>query len=510
VSLPEVAQGRKQPAEALSFAAPYRRSLDLSERRVLLVVMDVLLLLLVGYGISWDTRGPGNFPGLALLFAIPWLFLTQITGLYDLSTASRPKATLTALATTTALFDLVLLVTWFVVGTSTVHFHLVHGHWVTVQHYVPAHGGDARAFKTELYYFISRPKLFIFMLAGPAVIGLWRLIYIHFFGAAHFQRKVLIVGAGTAAATLLHAIRANEGHGIAVMGLIDDDPAKQHAAVDGFRVLGDSARMWPLVSDMSVEEVVLAINQPSSPSLYQGLGTCYEHSIAVSLMPQMYEEVTGQVPVEHMGPHWFGSVQLGRSGGSIAFAFKRIVDIALGLIAVIVTLPVALVLAVIIKLTSKGSIFHRQERVGLHGKPFNIVKFRTMREDAEKPGEAVWAELDDPRATAVGRWLRRTHLDELPQFYLVVKGDMSLVGPRPERPEFVRELESTLPLYRARYSMRPGIAGWAQIHYPYGASVDDALAKLRYDLYYVKNWTPLLDTSIMVRTITRVIGLRGR
>ena len=132
-------------------------------------------------------------------------------------------------------------------------------------------------------------------------------------------------------------------------------------------------------------------------------------------------------------------------------------------------------IAVAVKVSSRGTVFHRQERVGLHRKPFNIVKFRTMRNDAERPGEPVWAELDDPRATGIGRWLRKTHLDELPQFWLVVKGDMSLVGPRPERPEFVRALE-TLPLYRARYSMRPGIAGWAQIHYPYGASVEDALA----------------------------------
>jgi lipopolysaccharide/colanic/teichoic acid biosynthesis glycosyltransferase len=133
-----------------------------------------------------------------------------------------------------------------------------------------------------------------------------------------------------------------------------------------------------------------------------------------------------------------------------------------------------------------------------------------MRADAELPGEAVWASLDDPRATKIGRWLRRTHLDELPQFLLVVKGDMSLVGPRPERPEFVRQLEKTIPLYRARYSVRPGIAGWAQLNYPYGASVEDALAKLRYDLYYVKNRSTMLDLAIIGGTLTRVFGMRGR
>jgi exopolysaccharide biosynthesis polyprenyl glycosylphosphotransferase len=474
-----VAAGQEPPAPvqdaALWSTQQHRRSLALSERRILLLVMDVVLLLLVGYGISWDTKGPGNFPGLALLFAIPWLFLTQITGLYELSTAARERATLRALSTTSALFAMALILAW-----------VIHP------------------------YFASRPKLLIFALGAPAAIGLWRFAYIRLFGEAHFQRRVLVIGAGSASKALLRAIHSCDGHGVSVIGLLDDDRSKLATSLEGVPVLGDSSQMWPVVSNMSVEEVVLAINQPTSSSLYQGLGTCYEHSIAVSLMPQLYEEVTGQVPVEHMGPHWFGSVQLGRSGGGISFALKRIIDITLGLVAVVVTLPLVLILAALIKLTSKGPILHRQERVGLHGRPFKIVKFRTMKVDAEKPGEAVWAELDDPRATGVGRWLRRTHLDELPQFYLVVKGDMSLVGPRPERPEFVSELESMLPLYRARYSMRPGIAGWAQIHYAYGASVDDALAKLRYDLYYVKNWTPVLDTAIMVRTITRVFGLRGR
>jgi len=467
-----------------------RRSLAVSERRVLLIGLDLLVLLLVGYGLSWDSHGPGNFPGLALLFAIPWVVFAQIAGLYDLSTAAREKASLRSLAAATALFDLTLLLAWFVIGTSITH--------------VP--GTD----HSVTHYFISRTKLFIFMVAGPAAIGLWRLVYIRFFGAAHFQRRVLVVGAGSAAATLLRAIVKNEGHGVIVTGIVDDDPSKIGGMVAGVPILGDSSAMWPLVSNLMVEEVVLAVNQPSSPALYQGLGTCYEHGIAVSLMPRLYEEVTGQVPVEDMGPHWFGSVQLGKSGGGMSFAVKRIVDLVLGTVAVVVTFPLVAIIALIVKLSSRGPVLHSQERVGLHGRPFRIIKFRTMHTGAEKPGEAIWADLDDPRATRVGRWLRRMHLDELPQFFLVVKGDMSLVGPRPERPEFVHELEETIPLYRARYSMRPGIAGWAQIHYPYGASVGDALAKLQYDLYCVKNWTPVLDVAIMVRTVTKVIGFRGR
>lgn len=452
-----------------------RRSLAISERRLLLIVTDVALLLLVGYGLSWEAKGPGNFPGLALLLAIPWLVFGQIAGLYDLATAARERACVAALTATALAFDLVLLLSFF---------------------YVP--------------FYASRSKLQILAIAGPLAIGAWRLAYIRLFGAAHFQRRVLVVGAGTACRTLLQAVRRHAGHGVSVVALLDDDRAKIGTVVEGARVVGDSSLMWPLVSDLKVEEVVLAIDRPTSESLFQGLGTCYEHSLAVSLMPRLYEEVTGQVPVEFMGPHWFGSVQLGRAGGGMTFALKRVIDIVLASVALIVMLPVIIAISLLVRLSSHGPILHKQKRVGLHGRPFNIVKFRTMRPDAERPGEALWAEPDDPRATPIGRWLRRTHLDELPQLFLVVKGDMSLVGPRPERPEFVDELERTLPLYRARYSMRPGIAGWAQLHYPYGASVEDALAKLRYDLFYVKNWTPMLDTSILMRTLTRVLGLRGR
>jgi exopolysaccharide biosynthesis polyprenyl glycosylphosphotransferase len=457
------------------------RSLAVSERRILLVVLDVLVLLAVGYALSLEHIGPGSSPGLALLFAVPWVVFAQLSGLYDLATASRGFALLRSFGAAISMYGVALLAYYFLFVAKT------YGHPTS----------------------ISKPN-FMILMAAPAAIGIWRLAYLRLFGAAHFQRKVLVVGAGSASATLLRAVRENDGHGVNVVGLLDDGDRRVGSQIEGVPVLGDSTLMWPLVANMGVEEVVLAINQPSRQSLYEGLGICYEHGIAVSMMPKLYEEVTGQVPVEHMGPHWFGSVQLGRSGGGVTFAMKRLIDIAASTVMAILTLPLALVIAVLVKATSRGPVFHIQERVGLHGRAFRIVKFRTMRTDAEAAGRPVWALRHDPRATGLGHWLRRMHLDELPQFWLVMKGDMSLVGPRPERPEFVSELEAAIPLYRARYSMRPGIAGWAQINYPYGASVEDALAKLRYDLYYVKNWSPVLDVAIMIRTVARVLGFRGR
>jgi exopolysaccharide biosynthesis polyprenyl glycosylphosphotransferase len=457
------------------WASQKRPSLAISERRLLLIVVDLMLIVAVGYLLSWDSRGPGNFPGLALPLALYWLAMGQIMGTYDLTTAARPRACLSAVLRTAVAFAISFLLLDFFV-----------------------------------HYLIARPKVIILVLAVPLLVGLWRLSYIRLFGAAHFQRKVLVVGAGAAGVTLLRAVRRHPGHGVAVTGILDDDSSKLGSTVEGVRVMGDSSAIWPLVEELRIEEVVIATNQPPTDALLQGLGTCYEHSIAVSHMPSLYEEVTGQVPVEFMGPHWFGAVQLSRAGGGISVASKRLLDILLGGAALILLTPVILILGCIVRLSSKGPVLHRQERVGLHGNPFSILKFRTMRVDAELPGEAVWAAPDDPRATKIGRWLRRTHLDELPQFILVVKGDMSLVGPRPERPEFVRDLEKAIPLYRARYSVRPGVAGWAQLNYPYGASVEDALAKLRYDLYYIKNRSTMLDLAIIGGTLTRVFGMRGR
>jgi exopolysaccharide biosynthesis polyprenyl glycosylphosphotransferase len=458
-----------------SWASQKRPSLAISERRLLLIVTDVLLIVAIGYALAWDSRGPGNFPGLALPLALYWLALGQIMGTYDLTTAARPRACLSAVLRTAVAFAVSFLLLDFFV-----------------------------------HYLIARPKVIMLVLAVPLLIGLWRLAYIRLFGAAHFQRKVLVVGAGAAGLTLLRAVRRHPGHGVAVIGILDDDASKLGGTVEGVPVVGGSSAMWPLVEELRIEEVVIATNQAPTEALLQGLGTCYEHSIAVSHMPSLYEEVTGQVPVEFMGPHWFGAVQLSRAGGGISVASKRLLDILLSGLALLLLAPVILILGLIVRLSSKGPVLHRQDRIGLHGKPFTILKFRTMRADAELPGEPIWASLDDPRATKIGRWLRRTHLDELPQFLLVVKGDMSLVGPRPERPEFVRDLERAIPLYRARYSVRPGIAGWAQLNYPYGASVEDALAKLRYDLYYVKNRSTMLDLAIIGGTLTRVFGMRGR
>ena len=188
---------------------------------------------------------------------------------------------------------------------------------------------------------------------------------------------------------------------------------------------------------------------------------------------------------------------------------KRLFDISASLLLLALTAPIIVLFAILIKLESKGPAFYRQIRVGLFGQNFSILKLRSMRQDAEIDGKAVWASEDDPRITRIGKFIRKVRIDELPQAWSVLRGDMSFVGPRPERPEFVEELETQMRYYAERHMVKPGITGWAQINYPYGASIEDARHKLEYDLYYAKNYTPFLDLLILLQTIRVVLWPEG-
>jgi sugar transferase (PEP-CTERM system associated) len=230
--------------------------------------------------------------------------------------------------------------------------------------------------------------------------------------------------------------------------------------------------------------------------------------IRVEEWPSFYEKQTGKILVTGMRPSW-----LIFSDGFVKTRFtrmvKRAVDIALALVGLALTAPVMALVALVVKLDSRGPVLFRQERVGQHGRIFVLKKFRSMRENAEEHGRAVWATRNDPRVTRVGWFLRRSRLDELPQLVNVLAGDMSFIGPRPERPEFVRLLQQRIPFYMERQSVKPGLTGWAQVRHHYAASVDDTVEKLQYDLYYIKNLSLFLDLLILVSTIQVVLFGRG-
>jgi exopolysaccharide biosynthesis polyprenyl glycosylphosphotransferase len=222
----------------------------------------------------------------------------------------------------------------------------------------------------------------------------------------------------------------------------------------------------------------------------------------------VYEEYTGKIAIENLRPSWL-IFSAGFHKTRLLLVMKRVIDIALALVGLLVTLPLTLIVAALVKLTSPGPALYHQERVGLDGRVFTVHKFRTMQNEAEAGIGPTWARPNDVRVTTLGRFLRRTRFDELPQLWNVLRGDMSFVGPRPERPSFVEQLTATIPFYGQRHVVKPGLTGWAQIRYTYGASVEDAVEKLQYDLYYIKNLSIAFDIVIVLETIKTVVLRRG-
>jgi sugar transferase (PEP-CTERM system associated) len=233
-----------------------------------------------------------------------------------------------------------------------------------------------------------------------------------------------------------------------------------------------------------------------------------DRGVSFDHLTTVYEQYTGKIAVENLRPSWLIFSE-GFKKSTLFRVAKRTIDVVIASLALIAMAPVMLVIALLVKWTSPGPVFYHQRRVGLQGRLFNVHKFRSMRLDAEAQTGAVWASPNDTRVTRIGRFLRRTRFDELPQLWNILKGQMSLVGPRPERPEFVSDLTETIPYYGFRHSVRPGLTGWAQVRYTYGASVEHALEKLQYDLYYVKHGTIAFDTLILLSTIKTVVLSRG-
>lgn len=355
---------------------------------------------------------------------------------------------------------------------------------------------------------LPRRGVLYFLMAASLFTLAWRLVYIRIFTAPAFRRRVLVAGAGLSGRTLLRVVRQMRPPPFHLVGLIDDDPAKLGQEVEGARVLGDSASLPRIVEEEDISEVIVAITGELNGSMFRALLDAQERGVEITRMPVAYEELLGRVPIHHLEADWLlrSFVDEVRVSGLYLLA-KRLLDIAGALAGLLVLLLVFPWVALAILLESGRPILIRQERLGQGGRPYHVIKLRTMRKDAEADGQAHWAKPGDPRMTRVGAILRRTHLDEFPQFWNVLKGDMSLVGPRPERPELVPELEKHIPFYRARLLVKPGISGWAQVNYGKGASVEGSAEKLEYDLFYIKHRSLWLDLWIILRTIGRMRGV---
>lgn len=368
-----------------------------------------------------------------------------------------------------------------------------------------------------LVYFTSEPNslprrgVAAFIVAAMVLTLLWRIIYIQVFTAKSFMRKVIIVGAGSAGQALLSMLTKISPPPFEVAGWIDDDPEKIGARVQGFPVLGGSDVMLDLIESLAISDVIVAITGELNGRMFQSILDSQEKGIDVTTMPVIYEELLSRVPVFHLQSDWLirSFIDQAKSNGFFEFG-KRLIDIIGGLIGVLLTSIVYPFAAIAILLDTGKPIFYRQIRLGKNGQPYNIIKFRTMVQDSEKDGKLRFTETNDERVTRVGKFLRKSHLDEFPQFLNVLLGQMSLVGPRSERPGFVNDLQQKIPFYRARLLVKPGITGWAQVNFGYAGNVETTAVKLEYDLYYIKHRNLILDFIILLKTLGTVIGLKGQ
>ena len=478
----------------MSFSKPQIKSSPLrfrfKERRPLLIIGDsiVAVLSLIGalyyWGISEHFLGFSLFfiqrrvPLWFFLFPIVWLVL--LVELYDIYKAGDWGATIRGIATAGLIgFGLYLLL---------------------------------------YFYYVEPPRSLLprrgvagFLVVVSILTLLWRRLYIQIFTAPRFLRRVLLVGGGNTGQAMLNIYKALRPPPFSLVGIIDDDPSKLGLEIEGYKVLGSCHELSKVVEDKEVTDIIVAITGHLQSGMFQALILAQESGIEISSMPKVYEELVGRVPVQILEADWILKTFVDEVKVSGFFELcKRLIDIlggAIGVIAFLVLLPFV---ALAIFIDDGRPVFYSQARLGRSGLNYSILKFRTMKRDAEANGQPQWAKEDDIRATYFGRFLRKTHLDELPQFINVMRGEMSLVGPRAERPELVDMFESNIPFYRARLLVKPGLTGWAQINFGYAASITETTKKLEYDLYYIKNRSLWMDLVILLRTPATVLGFRGR
>ena len=350
-----------------------------------------------------------------------------------------------------------------------------------------------------------RSTLLYAMVLAIVLLTANRLFVGSVIGAAAFRRRVLVLGAGDRARRLKEIAERPES-GFAVVSFIamnEGAPTVEEAIPRA--AIHDLGRF---VENVGASEVVLALEERRNALPLKDLLRIKTMGVHVNDFSSFLERETGRVDLDTLNPSWLIFSDGFSSGRMVSSAFKRLFDVVASALLLVLALPVIVIFAALVKLDSRGPAFFRQNRVGLYGQSFQLIKLRSMRLDAEKDG-ARWAQKDDPRVTRLGRVIRKLRIDELPQVWTVLRGHMSFVGPRPEVPQFVEDLEDKLPYYAERHMVKPGITGWAQINYPYGASVEDSRAKLEYDLYYAKNYTPFLDLLILLQTLRVVLWPEG-
>jgi exopolysaccharide biosynthesis polyprenyl glycosylphosphotransferase len=482
----------REPATAVATRAEkYVRpvfALRVKEWRVFLLISDLIATSLAVFValMIWARIAPSEVPFSFMaahaywfiLLPVVWLFLAQVNDSYRLRYGARIRDTLRVL--------------------SYIHLQLIVLYMI-------------------LFFFVPRniaPRAFILcfgVLAFTFTAGL-RISRTLLMRGQGTGRRVIVVGAGQITTMMMHALKDEAAKEYEVVGCVTS--IYDTASLPGnIPILGFGQELPDIVQRYHIAEIIMAYINEIPDDIFDGLMECYHQGAMVVPMPQLYEEVTGRVPIEHIGQRLWSlalPIDMHSFGRKFNGAIKRISDIILSLIGLVIFAPFFPLIALMIKLDSPGPVLFRQERVGQGGRIFTIIKLRSMKADAEIRSGPLWATADDPRTTRIGNILRKTRIDEIPQLVNVLRGDMSIVGPRPERPQFVKILAEQITFYKTRLVVKPGLTGWAQIRFRYGSSLEDALYKLQYDLYYVRHQSLWLDLMIMLRTSVIMLRFQGR
>jgi sugar transferase (PEP-CTERM system associated) len=463
----------------------------MSLRWLILITIDVLLALValysaavvrLGYSEVIDKQFETSAFFTAVIFVIAILFASHLMDTYDFSRNTKKREIFinTLLGAATAFF--LLSITYYIDPT------IVLGHGILL-------------ISIAIFALLQYGWHVVFYLVGRH--------------NPRFCRRVLVLGTGPLASQVGEFCSSHNRNfvlaGYALCncnGTIENEKQGENIVVSHDLIVGNADDLMAATLQAQADVIVVALSERRGVFPLRDVLRCKLNGIEVMDAPSFYELVHGKLMLEHITPSWIiFSTGFRRP---IYFSLcKRYIDIVLSLTGLFLTLPLFPIIALAIKFDSPGPVFFKQVRVGNKEKMFNLYKFRTMRQDAEEKSGAIWAAKNDPRVTKLGNLFRKSRIDEIPQLYNVLKGDMSFVGPRPERPEFVEKLKQVIPYYSKRHFIKPGLTGWAQVRYPYGSSVEDAIEKLRYDLFYIKNLSPFLDTLIFFETIKVVLFGRG-
>ena len=453
------------------------RSLTLILCETALIVAAVAVAAYARLGaLAWDVAVYENGIAKALLIAGVTQSCLYFTDLYDLRllTDKREVSTRITQALSTASFILAALYFWF-----------------------PA-------------LIIGRGVFLIAALLVMLLVSGWRIMFEWVSGRIGPRERLLLVGTTPSAIALARELyELRHDLGVEIVGFADTDASRVGTTIINPAVIGTIEDIPSIVRARNVDRVVVSLSDARGQLPMDKLLEMKLDGVSFDHLASVYESYTGKIAVENLRPSWliFSS---GFKKSALLSASKRLLDLLAASAGLLMAAPIMALVALAVRLSSPGAVFYHQQRVGQHGRIFTVHKFRSMKTDAEAETGPVWAAKDgDPRVTAVGRFLRRSRLDELPQLWNVLKGDMSFVGPRPERPEFVAELTRQIPFYGQRHVVRPGVTGWAQVRYTYGASVEDALQKLQYDLFYIKNLSLALDLFIILDTVKTVLLRKG-